>query len=223
MTNKKNILQQFYDTMLTAFGHQHWWPGDSPFEVLVGAVLTQNTNWTNVEKAITNLKNANALDPFIIRDMPNEQLAALIKPSGYLNLKTKRLKNVIAFLCEKHEGDIENLKNYPVYQLREDLVSINGIGPETADSIILYALEKPTFVIDTYTHRILTRHQLIDPDAQYEDLKEYCQYNLPEDTQLYNECHALLVQIGKNYCKPKPKCENCPLNKYPHQLEELYT
>lgn len=210
----------FYHTLLTHYGPQHWWPGDSPFEVMVGAVLTQNTNWTNVEKAITNLKAADMLDPHKIDSLSHEQLAPLIKPAGYFNIKAKRLKNLVKWFCAEHQGSMESLARLSLDQLTEQLLSINGVGRETADSIILYALNKPTFVVDTYTYRILTRHNCIDTQTDYQEIKDYCQYNLPQDVAIYNECHALFVQLGKNHCKPRPNCTNCPLNNFEHNIEQ---
>jgi endonuclease-3 related protein len=212
-------LMGFYKALLAAFGGQNWWPGDTPFEVMVGAILTQNTNWSNVEKAIANLKKENMLCPRKINELDSHELAELIRPAGYFNIKAKRLKNFVRFFCEEYDGDIARLAAGPVDYIRQQLLSINGIGPETADSIILYALEKPGFVVDTYTYRILTRHECVSPESGYEELKEYCQAAMPMDVTLYNECHALFVRLGKEYCKPKPKCHGCPLEKFAHCLE----
>jgi endonuclease III related protein len=212
-------LMGFYKALLAAFGDQHWWPGDTPFEVMVGAILTQNTNWSNVEKAIGNLKKADMLCPRKMDSLDITQLAELIRPAGYFNIKAKRLKNFVRFFCERYDGDIARLAAGPVDYIREQLLSINGIGPETADSIILYALEKPVFVVDTYTYRILTRHECVSPESGYDELKEYCQAAMPTDVALYNQCHALFVRLGKEYCKPKPKCLGCPLENFTHRLE----
>ena len=217
-----NTLIDLYNALLHRFGPQHWWPGDSPFEIMVGAVLTQNTNWTNVEKAIANLKNANCLTPHAIHNLTHEQLAPLIKPAGYFNLKARRLKNLINWLIQTCDGDLSVLQNYSTSRLREELLSINGIGQETADSIILYAFEKLTFVVDTYTFRVLVRHGRIDADSHYEQIKDYCESNLPDDLSLYNEFHALIVRVGKDHCKPRAKCANCPLEPFEHSLEEPY-
>lgn len=214
-----NKLMQFYRSLAEHYGPQHWWPGDSPFEIAVGAILTQNTNWKNVEKAIANLKKAGMLDPQKINSLTQPQLAELIKPAGYFNIKAKRLKNFIHWLCQQYQADMTLLQRLSTESLRQELLAINGIGPETADSIVLYALEKPTFVVDTYTYRILLRHMCIEPEAQYPELKEYCQSQLPDDTKIYNELHALIVRVGKEHCKPKPKCQNCPLNNFPHCTE----
>ena len=214
-----NSITQLYQTLYDAYGPQNWWPGDSTFEIMVGAVLTQNTNWTNVEKAIVNLKNAGVLSLEAINQLGNEQLAELIRPAGYFNVKTKRLKALTEWLAQMIGDDLEELKSFSLSSLREQLLAVKGIGKETADSILLYSLDMPTFVVDTYTYRVFTRHQLIEPEAGYDELRDYCMWNLDEDIQLYNEFHALLVTVGKNHCKPKPKCQGCPLEKLPHQTE----
>jgi len=214
-----NPLVLFYQTLLEHYGPQNWWPGDSPFEVMVGAVLTQNTNWTNVEKAIKNLKEADKLTPEKIDRLDQQELALLIRPAGYYNIKARRLKNLVHWFCRRGNGSVETLSDWPMDSLREELLSINGIGRETADSIILYALNLPTFVVDTYTYRILVRHGQIDPESDYEQIKEYCQYQLPQEVALYNELHALFVQVGKNHCKPRPQCQQCPLRQFPYSLE----
>ncbi len=219
MAGSNSILMDFYHTMLKQYGPQHWWPGESPLEVMIGAVLTQNTNWTNVEKAIRNLKAANALDPWKLQRLDPARLAELIRPAGYFNIKAKRLKNLIQWFCQEYDGSMAALGKLSVDRLREELLSLNGIGRETADSIILYALEKPTFVIDTYTCRILVRHGCLDGENDYEEFKDYCQRNLPEDVVLYNEIHALFVQVGKAHCKPTPKCSGCPLEVFDHRIQ----
>ncbi|MFH1653760.1 MAG: endonuclease III domain-containing protein [Pseudomonadota bacterium] len=207
------ILKQAFDLMLQRFGPRHWWPGDSPFEVMVGAILTQNTSWKNVEKAIDNLKSAAVLYPKMMLDLPLDRLAELIKPAGFFNVKTKRLKNFLNYYIGEYDGDVEAMKQRSLSSLREELLSVSGIGPETVDSILLYALEKPTFVIDAYTKRILLRHNMCDEAADYYELQEYFMDNLSEDVTLFNEYHAQLVEVGKNFCRPKnPKCGECPLN-----------
>lgn len=217
MTNKKTktphkkILLDIYDTLYKSFGPQHWWPGETPFEVAVGAILTQNTNWGNVEKAIGNLKQQKALRAKHLYDMPHERLAALIRPAGYFNVKTKRLKEFLSFLLNHYRGSIARMKDEDIHSLRHSLLNVKGIGPETADSIILYALEKPVFVIDAYTKRVLVRHKLAPEQATYHELQELFHHNLPTDVQLFNEYHALFVMVGKHYCKPKPRCRECPL------------
>jgi endonuclease III related protein len=217
MTNDKR-LTTIYDILLKRFGPQDWWPGDTPFEVIVGAILTQNTNWTNVEKAITNIKNAEMLSPEKLYHIDINKLAALIRPAGYFNIKAKRLKNFLEWFFENYEGNLVNLEKVRTSELREQLLSVKGIGPETADSILLYALNRPVFVVDAYTARICTRHHIIDEGADYHQIQETFESNLPSDLQLFNEYHALLVRLGKDYCKPTPKCDECPLNPLPHRV-----
>ena len=206
-------LEEIYDRLLTRFGPQHWWPGETPFEVMVGAVLTQNTNWQNVEKAIANLKAAGVMEFTAMVALPPEVLAAHIRPCGYYNIKSGRLKNLLAAIDEESGGDLEAFFAAGTEELRERLLAVKGIGPETADSILLYAAEKPIFVVDAYTHRLLVRHGLMDEDeAEYHAMQEMFMDALPADTALYNEYHALIVRVGKEFCKKKnPRCGECPL------------
>lgn len=204
-------LKEMYELLYGSFGPQHWWPGDSPFEIMVGAVLTQNTNWTNVERAIANLKATGKFSLRGLYEMPEEVLAELIRPAGYYNLKARRLRNLLEMVIKEYEGDIERLFSEDTWTLREKLLSVKGIGPETADSILLYAAQKPVFVVDAYTYRILSRHGMVLDHATYEELQEMFMNHLPEDTQMYNEFHALIVHLGKTYCRKKPKCPECPL------------
>lgn len=216
MTSDK--LNEIYRLLFERFGEQGWWPGDSCFEIITGAILTQNTNWRNVEKAIGNLKSKDLLCATKLYNLDILQLAELIRPAGYYNIKAKRLKNFLDWLFDNHDGVLENLAALGTYSLREELLSIKGIGLETADSILLYAFGRPSFVIDTYTARITARHMLIEPNAEYEQLKDLFESNLPSDVKLFNEFHALLVQVGKNFCKPRPNCAGCPLEKLPHDI-----
>lgn len=206
------LLTEIYDKMLEKFGPQHWWPGDTPFEIMVGAILTQNTNWTNVEKAIGNLKRQGILDPHAMLQLAPASLAELIRPAGYFNVKTQRLRNFLSYFVETYDGDVARMRERSLSTLREELLSVKGIGRETADSILLYALEKPSFVIDAYTHRVLSRHFLITEESDYDEMQQLMMSSFPEEVKHYNEYHALLVRIGKDFCKPKPQCENCPLN-----------
>lgn len=206
-----DTLNIIYKKLLAFLGPQHWWPGDSPFEIAVGAILTQNTNWGNVEKAIGNLKKEGVLTARKLHDLPVERLAQLIRPSGYFNVKAKRLKAFLDFLMDGYKGSMVKMRNEEVYKLRAELLSVNGIGPETADSILLYALEKPVFVIDAYTKRILSRHNLMRQDASYESFQELFHSTIKNDVRLFNEYHALLVMTGKHFCKPKPACALCPI------------
>jgi len=220
MTGKKLI--EIYQLLLDRFGPQYWWPGETPFEIITGAVLTQNTNWANVKKAIANLKSANLLTPQKLHNLDVLQLAQLIRPAGYYNIKAKRLKNFLAWLFNDHNGQLGCLEELTTDRLRAELLTIKGIGAETADSILLYAFDRETFVIDTYTARIAARHGLIEPEADYEQLQLLFQSNLPADTKLFNEFHALLVRLGKEFCKPRALCSRCPLEKLPHNLEIEY-
>lgn len=203
-----------FNLMLDRYGPQNWWPGDGPLEMMAGAVLTQNTNWTNVEKALANLRRDNLLSIGKIYEASAEKLAEYIRPAGYFNIKSKRLKNLVNLLVEKYEGDIFRLFDEDIYTQRMALLSVNGIGPETADSIILYAAKKPSFVIDAYTYRILSRHNMTDEQATYDEMQDLFMDNLEPDHELFNEFHALIVRTGKDYCKKTPKCDNCPLNKW---------
>ncbi len=207
-------LMAMFDILLDHFGHQRWWPGDSAFEMMVGAILTQNTNWKNVEKAIENLKFENLLSVKAMRTMSLQDLAEEIRPAGYYNIKAGRLKNLINFIWQKHKGDLVYLLNQEPHVLREQLLSVKGIGPETVDSILLYAARHPVFVIDTYTYRILNRHEMVGNEVSYDDLQELFMHHLPEDATLFNEFHALIVKTGKEYCRKKPRCNECPLEKW---------
>ena len=205
-------IRAFYDAMFTAYGPQHWWPAETPFEVVIGAILTQNTNWKNVERAIANLKRENLLSPEALARVPTEQLAEVIRPAGYYRIKAKRLKNFITMLVRDFGGDLAALFALRTSSLREAVLAVSGIGPETADSIVLYAAAKPVFVIDTYTARILYRHGVIDLGATYEDMQALMQDNLAEDVAMFQEYHALLVEVGKRQCKKAaPNCAGCPL------------
>lgn len=209
---RENLLRGLYERMFRHYGPLHWWPGETPFEVMVGAILTQNTAWTNVEKAIANLKRAKVLEPHKLFRLAPAKLAKLIRPAGFFRLKTKRLKNFLKFLIQECDGNISQLKRQPLHVLREKLLSVNGIGPETADSILLYALEKPIFVVDAYTRRVLYRHHLAKADVTYHEMQELFMRHLKPDASYFNEYHAQLVNIGKDFCRTKPRCQNCPLN-----------
>lgn len=209
-----NKLLEIYDILLDHFGPQGWWPGDTPFEIMVGAVLTQNTNWTNVSRAIDNLKRDGLLSFDKMHELPVEILAEKIKPAGYFNLKAARLKNLLGFIAREYDGSLDNMFAMDMHSLREEILTVKGVGPETADSILLYAASKPVFVVDTYTHRIFTRHNIIAEEDGYYEIQEYFTLSLPEDIALYNEYHALIVRLGKEFCrKSKPLCTSCPLEK----------
>lgn len=206
-------LLEIYKILYNQFGKQHWWPGETPFEVIVGAILTQNTAWGNVEKAIGNLKRGGHLLPEVLYAIPLTKLAKLIRPSGYFNIKAKRLKEFMKFLFKEYNGSLDKMFSTELSELRRKLLEVKGIGPETADSILLYAGGYPIFVIDAYTKRILSRHKLIDDAIDYHFLQRLFMENLPQHTDLFNEYHALIVKIGKDFCNTKPHCEECPLNR----------
>jgi endonuclease-3 related protein len=212
-------LNQIYQKLLERFGPQHWWPGDTPFEIIVGAILTQNTNWGNVEKAISNLKASDVLTPDRLHGLPQERLADLIRPAGYYNIKAVRLTNFLQWLFTRYQGDLAGVEGRGTPSLREELLAIKGIGPETADSILLYAFDRPIFVVDAYTARVAARHGLIEPPFDYHQLQEVFQSSLQQEVPLFNEYHALLVRVGKEYCKPTPRCKGCPLEDLPHTVE----
>ncbi len=207
-------MKHLYNLLFERFGHRNWWPANSPFEVCAGAILTQNTSWKNVEKAINNLKEAHRLDPFQLYETPLDELATIIKPAGYFNVKSKRLKNFINHLVEFHAGSLDKMFEASVKDLRAELLSINGVGRETADSMILYAANKPIFVVDVYTRRALERHGMIVEKADYDEIRELFERNLEPDVALFNDFHAQFVAVGSNYCGRKPKCSGCPLNEF---------
>lgn len=212
---KSALLKDYYKSLFASFGPQGWWPGRTRFEVIVGAILTQNTSWTNVEKAIRNLRKENLLSPERLHASDASTLASLIRPAGYFNIKAGRLRNFTSFLFKDYGGSLDKLFRKDSKALREELLSINGVGPETADSIMLYAAGRPEFVIDAYTKRIFSRHGLTDRDAGYEEIKSVFMDNLPRDAALFNEYHALIVRTAKDYCKTKdPLCSGCPLKGY---------
>jgi endonuclease-3 related protein len=204
-------LMRLYDLMFRAYGPQHWWPARTRFEVVVGAVLTQNTAWTNVEKAVARLRAAGALRPAALAALPRPRLAALIRPAGYYNIKAKRLQNLLRYLRRRCGLRLPRLFRAGPEALRRELLGVNGIGPETADSILLYAGDIPVFVVDAYTRRILARHGILRPDAGYDETQALFTAHLPVDVSLFNEYHALLVMVGKDYCRSVPRCEICPL------------
>ena len=205
-------LIEVYQRLFEELGPQHWWPGESPFEVVVGAVLVQNTSWKNVERAIDNLRRSDLLDPHALNDVPPEELEELIRPAGYYRIKARRLRSLLEFLVERYDGSLEQMFATDPATLREELLAVHGVGPETADSILLYAGEMPVFVVDAYTHRVLSRHGWIGFDAGYHEIQDHFQSSLPQDGALYNEFHALLVRVGNRYCrKSRPKCDECPL------------
>jgi len=210
-----NKVYEIYEILLDHFGPQGWWPGETPLEIMVGAVLTQNTNWTNVSKAIDNLKKENLLSFRKLHELPPEGLAEKIRPAGYFNLKAARLKNLLNFIAQEYNGSVEEMFAVDMHTLREGIITVKGIGPETTDSILLYAGSKPVFVVDAYTHRIFARHNIIAEEEGYYEIQEYFSLALPEDVSLFNEYHALIVRLGKEFCrKSKPLCAGCPLGAF---------
>ena len=205
------LLMNIYQKLYQAYGPRDWWPAETSFEVMVGAILTQNTSWRNVEKAIQKLKGKGVLNPEGIHDLKKSQLASLIKSSGYYRVKTDRVKAFVNFLFEEFDGDLKRMGRERLGELREKLLGVKGIGPETADSILLYGLKKSIFVVDAYTKRILSRHKMISENTAYEEVQKLFMEHLPLDEKLFNEYHALLVHLGKTVCKKIPRCDICPL------------
>jgi len=208
-----NIAQNIYRKLFKEFGKQYWWPGETTEEIIIGAVLTQNTNWGNVVRAIQNLKTTDALSFERILRLSPQKLSNLIRPSGYFNIKEKRLRSVVQYFMERCGADFEQLAFIPTEELRRELLSVHGVGKETADSILLYALGRAVFVIDAYTMRIGRRHGFLNEDDDYENARAFFERALHKNVSLYNEYHALIVRLGKEFCRPKPRCENCPLNR----------
>jgi len=204
-------LFPIYRILHNAFGPQHWWPGESEIEMMAGAVLTQNTAWRNVEKALNNLKKAHCLSLVKLRRLSVSKIAQLIRPAGYFNLKAKRLKALVCWLKDACDGNLHKLKNLKTGILRNRLLNVYGVGPETADSILVYAFKKKSFVIDAYTKRIFSRHGFLKETHAYDSFKTLFENALPKKIKIYNEYHALIVKIGKDFCRKAPKCSLCPL------------
>lgn len=214
------MFNKLYPILLTHYPMRKWWPGSSALEIAIGTILTQNTSWKGVEKSISALKKAGKLDLQAILDLSDDELAELIRPSGFASLKSRRLKNLLNFIRESY-GTAEGMKSAPQEKLRKELLSINGVGRETADSILLYALEKPSFVIDAYTRRILGRHGIMDDALPYDELKTAFENSLPRDAQIYAHFHAMIVDVCKEFCvKRNPRCESCPLNALGQKRDE---
>jgi len=236
-------IPRYYTALLARYGPQNWWPASSRFEVIVGAYLTQNTNWSNVEKALLNLRRARRLSISAIRELPLDELEMLVRPSGYFRQKARNLKTFIAFLDRQYSGSLGRMFAEPTAKLRAALLKLNGVGPETADSILLYAGNHPVFVVDAYTRRVLLRHGIIGEKTSYEEIRAMIEHAISnseaesltvqnsfsdprhpvsrmsssarsELAQHYNELHALIVRVGNHYCRAKPICEGCPLHKF---------
>ena len=217
-------LLRIYRQLLKEFGHRGWWPGETRFEIMIGAILTQNTNWGNVEKAISGLKSKGLLEPEALADSDVRQIEKAIRSSGYFRQKAGRIKGFAKYLVENYDGDLDSFFSKRLAGLREELLSLNGIGPETADSILLYAGEKPVFVVDAYTKRIFGRLGLVGEDAGYEEVQRFFEKGLPEDVELYKDFHAQIVELGKRFCKKgTPLCRECPLRKECKQRSDLYS
>ena len=213
-----------YDAMLARWSNQQWWPtradagpAEKKLEICVGAILTQNTNWLNVEKALANLVAAGAMSISALDDMPPRRLAELIRPAGYFNVKARRLKNFVSRARGSSGDDIRGFLSRPVEVLRRELLGVNGIGPETADSMILYAAGGASFVVDSYTRRVCVRHGLV-ATADYDAVKAFFEQSLPVDVELWKDYHAQLVAVGKHYCRPAPQCRGCPLEAFSHAV-----
>lgn len=209
--SSSQTLYQIYKKLFNHYGLQFWWPGDTQIEVIVGAVLTQNTSWQNVEKAINNLKSRRLLTLKKLVALPIPELAKLIRPSGFFNIKAYRLHNLLEFIFNKYQRSLKRMGEVSTKKLRADLLSVKGIGEETADSILLYAFTRPVFVVDAYTKRIFSRHKFISPSTEYSKIQAFFLNNLPKDIKIYNEYHALIVRLAKEYCRKKPNCIDCPL------------
>ncbi len=211
--SRQTLLLDYYHAMLAALGPSRWWPGQTPFEIALGAILTQNTAWANVEKALHNLRVRDLLSPSALLTLSEEELADLIRPSGAFRVKAGRLGHFLAFLRVSCDLDMDGLRSRDMAGLRRELLAVPGIGPETADSILLYALDMPSFVVDAYTRRILSRHGLVSERIGYGDLRAFFMDALPADTKLFNEFHALIVRTGKEWCAKKGGlCSSCPLS-----------
>ena len=212
-------INKIYRLLYKNYGPQGWWPGDSELECVLGAILTQNTSWTNVEKAIQNLKSLNLISIEKLKQITTDELAQLIRPSGYYNQKALKIRNFINFLYENYNGELEKMFDQETSILRGKLLEIKGIGPETADSIILYSANKAVFVIDAYTHRIFSRHGLVPEQTNYNEMQELFMDSLENDVEIFNEYHALIVKVAQEHCKKqKPLCTGCPLEDDPHTV-----
>ena len=209
----KSSLIAIYKSLYDVFGPQHWWPAKTRFEIIVGAILTQQTTWENVEKAIKNLRENKLLTTESLAKAPLKKIEELVQPAGYYHQKSKRLKEISTYFLRKYRGNLNNFFKKGTKNLREELLALRGIGKETADSILLYAGEKRIFVVDAYTKRVFSRLGLL-PAGDYDKIRMFFENNLPKNIKIYQEFHALLVKLGKDFCKSKPLCKLCPLYKY---------
>jgi endonuclease-3 related protein len=204
-------LLEIYDSLLRAFGHRNWWPADGPFEVIVGAILTQNVSWSNASKAIGNLKAAGKLDPLTLYRSSPHEIAPLIRPSRFYNMKAKKIKNFMDFYYKEYGGDLKAMSGEDPVVLRKKLLAVRGLGRETADCILLYACDIPVFVVDAYTKRIFLRYGVLKGDPSYDEIQGHFMADLPADAALYNDYHAQVVHLGNSICRPEPSCGSCPI------------
>ena len=217
---KRTSLRSIFERLYQAFGPQYWWPSRSPFETMVGAILAQATNWRNVEQAIHQLRRSGGLSPQGLLALRTTRLERLIRSAGYFRQKARRLKGFARWYVRRFRGDPNVMFNTPPWTLRQEFLGIHGIGPETADSMLLYAGGQPVFVIDTYTTRVFRRHRLVGARAGYDEIQQFAMHRLPKSPTVYNEFHALLVAVGKRFCHRRhPDCEHCPLGDLPHTVE----
>jgi len=203
-----------YDTLLAYYGHRGWWPGETVIEIIVGAILTQNTSWKNVERAITNLKHRNLLTVRALLRADVADLAEAVRPSGYYNIKARRLRSFLDFLARRYRGSLAAMFRQPLDRLRAEILSVKGIGPETADSILLYAGGLPVFVVDLYTYRLVTRHGWLPERIDYHNMQRWFAERLPQEIDLYKDFHAQIVAVGNEFCRKRPRCQDCPLRIY---------
>jgi len=218
---KKDLLK-IYQCLYRHYGNRNWWPADSPFEVIIGAILTQNVSWPNAKKAINNLKSKNLLDAQRLNKSDATEIAPLIISSRYYNMKAQKIKNFLDFFFEDYNGDLISMSNDEMIPLRKKLLKIKGLGEETVDSILLYACGKPIFVVDAYTKRIFSRYGFVDENARYRDVQSFFMDNLPEDIELYNDFHAQVVHLGNLICKRQPECDKCPIKKINNKIKCRY-
>jgi endonuclease-3 related protein len=208
---KQEELLEIYGSLLKAFGYRNWWPAEGPFEVIIGAILTQNVSWNNASKAIANLKNAKKLDPITLYNSSPGNIAPLIRPSRFYNMKSMKIKNFMDFFYEEYGGDITAMSGEDPVILRKKLLAVKGLGKETVDAIMLYACHMPVFVVDAYTKRVLLRYGILKGDPSYDEIQGYFMDNLPRDRTLYNDFHAQIVHLGNSICKSTPLCGACPI------------
>jgi endonuclease III related protein len=206
-------LLRMYRDVLRRFGHQRWWPGRSAFEIATGAILTQHTAWSQAARAVAALRDRRLLAPRALADASDATLHAAIRPAGTYRLKARRLRDFATWLLERFDGRFERMRRAPLDVLRRELLAVPGLGPETVDAILLYAAGRPVFVADAYARRVLSRHRLLPPRADYETARAFVEARLPSDPVLFNELHALLVAVGKTYCRTVPLCLHCPLRR----------